>query len=186
MRFKAVATAIFTGLCFLSFMSSSSEPSVGLMVGDKAPEIEGNLLDGTRFSSSEWEGKMVLVDFWASYDAPSRVNNYRKKQLLEQYKNALFLNGEGLEVISVSLDWFKSPLYNSIERDQLEDFAHMCDWKGSDSPLAKAFQVEGPSEVFLLDGSGRIVERGNDLEEIAVTLNRLATVDQTRFAAYRR
>ena len=62
----------------------------------------------------------------------------------------------------------------------------MCDWKGSDSPLVKAFQVDGPSEVFLLDGSGRIVERGNDLEEIAVTLNRLATVDQTRFAAYRR
>jgi thiol-disulfide isomerase/thioredoxin len=185
MRFKAVTFTIFVGLAFVSFMNGSTEPATGVNIGDKAPKIESRLLDGSLFNSEALKGKMVLVDFWASYDAPSRVDNPRKKTILEQYQNSEFLNSDGFVIISVSLDRFKTPLYRSIERDGLEDFYHLCDLKGLDSELASAFKVQDEFVNVLIDGNGRIVEKSSDIEKIAATLDRLESVNREQFALNR-
>lgn len=177
---------IFVGLAFVSFMNGSSEPAIGVNVGDRAPKIESRLLDGSLFDSDTLKGKMILVDFWASYDAPSRIDNPRKKNILEQYRNSEFLNSDGFVIISVSLDRFKTPLYRTIERDGLQDFFHLCDLNGLESELADNFKVGDDFPNFLIDGEGRIVEKSSDIEKIANTLNRLESVDRERFAAYRR
>jgi thiol-disulfide isomerase/thioredoxin len=185
MRLKAVTFTIFAGLAFVSFMNGSYEPAIGVNVGDRAPKIESRLLDGSLFDSDTLKGKMILVDFWASYDAPSRIDNPRKKNILEQYSNSEFLNSEGFVIISVSLDRFKTPLYKTIERDGLQDFFHLCDLNGLDSDLARQFKVGDEFPLFLIDGRGRIVEKSIDIENIAATLNRLESVDRSRFADYR-
>jgi len=184
MRIKAVTFTIFVGLVFASFMNGSFEPSVGVNIGDKAPEIESRLLDGSSFNAKDLKGKMVLVDFWASYDAPSRIANVRKRTILEQYKNSEFLNSNGFVIVSISLDRFKTPLYKSIERDGLEDFLHLCDLKGEDSDLARLYEIDDAFTSFLIDGHGRIVEKSNDIEKIATTLDRLQSVSKDQFAAY--
>ncbi|GAO31124.1 TlpA family protein disulfide reductase [Geofilum rubicundum] len=186
MRFKAVTFTIFVGLAFVSFMNGSTEPAIGVNVGDRAPKIESRLLDGSLFDSEALKGKMVLVDFWASYDAPSRIDNPRKKHILEQYRDSEFLNSDGFVVISVSLDRFKTPLYRTIERDGLQDFFHLCDLNGLESELAESFKVGDDFPNFLIDGEGRIVEKSSDIEKIANTLKRLESVDREHFAAYRR
>ena len=185
MRFKAVTFTIFVGLFFVSFMNGSTEPATGVKIGDKAPKIESRLLDGSLFDAEALKGKMVLVDFWASYDAPSRIDNPRKKTILEQYQNSEFLNGDGFVIISISLDRFKTPLYKTIERDGLQDFFHLCDLNGMDSDLAEAFKVGDDFSNFLIDGQGRIVERSSDLEKIAATLERLESVNREQFALNR-
>ena len=186
MKFRAVTLTIFGGIMFLSFMSGSSDPSVGVSVGDKAPEIESYLLDGTRFDSRNLKGKMILVDFWASYDAPSRIDNPRKKMILEQYQDSKFLNSDSFVIVSISLDRFKTPLNKVIERDGLQTFFHLCDFDGNASKLAQSFGISDEFYGFLIDGEGRIVEKSKDIEAIAGTLERLESVVRTRFANYRR
>jgi peroxiredoxin len=177
---------IVAGLAFLSFMNGTSQPGTGLQIGDKAPLINQHLIDGPEFDIESLKGKMVLIDFWASYDAPSRIDNFRKKMLLEQYANSEFLNSEGFVIVSVSLDRFKAPLFRSIERDGLQDFYHLCDFNGLESQLAATFGINGQLTNFLIDGEGRIVEKSVSLDLIEATLDRLESTDRQLFAAYRK
>ena len=173
MKLKAVSLFVIAGLVFLSFMNGSQEPREGLEVGDKAPEINARLINGKGFSTDSLKGKMILVSFWASYDAPSRIENFRKKVLLDQYRLKSFYKSKGLVVVSVSLDRFKAPYLSSIGRDGIENFYHLCDFKGRESKLAEVFSVEDQMMSFLIDGEGRIVDRSSDLGHIEATLQRL-------------
>ncbi|TCO10444.1 peroxiredoxin [Natronoflexus pectinivorans] len=186
MRIRALIMLAVAGLVFISFISGSTEPDMGLKIGDRAPKIVASLPDGTSFDSDSLKGKMVLVDFWASYDAPSRIDNHRKTMLLERFANSEFLNSEGFVIVSISLDRFKTPFYKTIERDNLFDFYHICDFEGRESKLARKFEISNQMTNFLIDGDGRIVETSNDLDRIESTLHRMESVDRTRFAAYRR
>ena len=186
MRFKVVILIILAGLAFLSFMNGSDQPATGIQVGNKVPAINSRLLNGEPFNLDSLKGKMVLIDFWASYDAPSRLENARKKMILEAYKNSGFINAQGLVIVSISLDRFKSPLNQSIQRDEIDHFLHLCDFKGRESELARQFSVQNQLSDFLIDGEGRIVARGPHLDDIENTLKRLEQIDPSRLAAYRR
>lgn len=185
MRFKVVIMIMIAGLAFLSFINGTNETSTGLQVGNRVPVIQSELLDGTQFNLDSLKGKMVLIDFWASYDAPSRLDNFRKKMLLEQYKNSGFVNAQGLVVVSISLDIFKSPLSQSIERDELEQFLHLCDYMGRESEIAKTFSVQNALTNYLIDGEGRIVARSERIEKIESTLERLEQMNPSRLASNR-
>lgn len=176
---------MIAGLAFLSFINGAFKPATGLQVGDKVPAIKSDLLDGTQFNLDSLKGKMVLIDFWASYDAPSRLDNFRKKILLDQYKNSGFVNAQGLVILSVSLDRFRSPLNQSIQRDELEQFLHLCDFQGRESELAQTFSVQNELANYLIDGEGRIVARSSRLEKIETTLERLEQLNPSRLASYR-
>lgn len=173
MRFKVISLFFIAGLIFLSTIHSSHEPSQGLEIGDKAPVISTKLLSGIDFNSDSLKGKMVLIDFWASYDAPSRINNFHKKMILENYGSKSFYKSEGLVIVSISLDRFKAPYLRSIERDELKGFTHICDFEGENSQWAKAFGIGNKMMSFLIDGDGRIVEKSTELDKIETTLNRL-------------
>ena len=185
MRLKVLIMIVIVGLAFLSFINESNEPVTGLQVGNKVPTIQSHLLDGTQFNLDSLKGKMVLIDFWASYDAPSRLDNFRKKLILEQYKNSGFVNAQGLVILSVSLDRFKSPLKQSIQRDEIEQFLHMCDFKGHESDIAQTFLADKELTNFLIDGKGRIVARSTRLEKIQSTLERLEQLNPSRLASNR-
>ncbi len=173
------------GLVFLSFFNGHSEPTTGLKVGNKIPIIQSDLLDGSKFNLSSLKGKMVLIDFWASYDAPSRLDNFRKKMILDQYRNSNFFNAQGLVILSVSLDRFKSPLNQSILRDELEVFLHICDFKGRQSDLAQTFSVQKHFTNYLIDGEGRVVASSSGLEQIESTLERLEKLNPSQLAMNR-
>ena len=173
MRNKLLLITILAGFVFLSFINGSPEPKEGLQVGNKIPSINQPLLDGTAFSTDSLKGKMVLLDFWASYDAPSRVESYRKKQMAEKYKNQDFLNGKDFVIVSISLDRFKTPLKQVIKQDQLYEMYHICDFQGRESEIAKQFNTTQEMTNYLVDGHGRIVSVSKSMEEIDQTLARL-------------
>ena len=116
---------------------------------------------------------MVLIDFWASYDAPSRIDNFHKKVILEKYGKKSFYKSEGFVIVSISLDRFKAPYLRSIERDGLKEMMHICDFEGENSKWAETFSINGEMMSYLIDGEGRIVEKSNDLDKIESTLKRL-------------
>jgi peroxiredoxin len=167
-------TLILAGLLFLSFINGSPTPKEGLQVGDRIPEINYPLVNGQPFDTETLRGKMVLLDFWASYDAPSRIESFEKKNLLESYKNSSFLKGKGFEIVSISLDRFRTPLLQAIDRDELDSFFHICDFKGRESQIAKEFNNQYKLTNYLIDGDGRIVAASQDIEKIRHTIEQLA------------
>lgn len=169
---KFYSLVVLGALVFLSFYSNTAKSSIGLEVGDKIPNIQTSSIDGKPFDLKNLKGKMVVVNFWASYDASSRVENFEKANLIKKYKMEKFINGDGLSVVSISFDRFKSPLQQAIERDDLSDAIHICDYKGINSELAHAFTTTTPTH-FLVDGNGFIVAKSNKVADISAILGRL-------------
>ncbi len=165
--------SILAGLVFLSFINGSPKPGEGLQIGDEIPVINYPLYNGEPFNTDSLKGKMVLLDFWASYDAPSRIASFEKKKLLETFKNRQFLNGKGFEIVSISLDRFRTPMLQAIERDDLNSFKHLCDFQGRESPIVQRFNNQAKLTSYLIDGDGRIVEVSQDTGKMEQTLLRL-------------
>lgn len=80
------------------------EQMANLGIGDKAPEIEMRDPQGNIRKLSDLKGKIVLIDFWASWCRPCRMENPNVVKTYNEYKDVRFKNGDGFEVFSVSLD----------------------------------------------------------------------------------
>lgn len=173
MKNKLLLITIFAGILFLSFVNGTPEPQVGTDIGNRIPAINQPLVNGAPFHSDSLRGKMVLYDFWASYDAPSRIESARKKELYQKYHNKAFLNGEKFVIVSISLDRFKTPLMEVIENDSLFDMYHICTFEGRESEIAKIFNTTDEMKDYLVDGDGRVVAVANNIDDIDKNLARL-------------
>lgn len=170
---KLTVALVLVGFSFLSLVNGNPEPEVGTKIGDQAPEIRTTLINGEYFNLEDLKGKMVLIDFWASYDANSRIGNHLKSGWIENFQNQSFQNGNGFTIVSVSLDRFKNPLKTAIQSDSMTYPYHICDYKGADSELVAVYRANDMKKV-LIDGDGRIVAVSNNMDEIASALTRLS------------
>lgn len=133
-------------------------------------------VNGGEFIPDSLKGKMLIVNVWASYDANSRINSYELVELANRYSNSNFFAGEGLEVVSISLDTYRSPLKKAIATDGTDNFHHLCDYKGADSEIAKSFGVSAPINM-LIDADGRVLARDFNVKCIADALAFMASAN---------
>ncbi|MCK5028004.1 MAG: AhpC/TSA family protein [Bacteroidales bacterium] len=129
-------------------------------IGKLAPEIILPSPDGDTILLSSLKGKYVLLDFWASWCRPCRVEN---PILVKNYKK---YNEKGFEIFQVSLDKKKDAWVNAIEKDELT-WIHVSDLQYWNSTPAQQYGVQGIPANFLLDRNGRIIAknlRGDALE----------------------
>jgi peroxiredoxin len=166
---KLTLVIVLAGVGFLSFNNGEPTPKVGLEVGDQLPALHTQLIDGQDFDLNKMSGKMVLIDFWASYHGPSRISNFQKERLRKKFAKSTFHNGHGLEVVAISLDRFMSPLQQAIELDGTHHFHHICDFKGQHGTAA-VFDITTPMSI-LIDGDGRIVSKSTSLNKISDALS---------------
>jgi len=124
-----------------------------------APEIALPSPNGDTVRLSSFKGKIVLVDFWASWCPPCRSENFNLTALYKKYKN------KGFEIFQVSLDKTKESWTNAIKDDQLT-WVHCSDLKYWDSPVAKKYSVEEIPVSFLLDKEGVIIAKGLKGQEL--------------------
>lgn len=145
----------------------SLQADEGLEVGNKAPEIKLNNPDGKEVKLSSLKGKMVLIDFWASWCGPCRRENPSVVAAYNNYKDKKFKNGKGFTIYSVSLDQNMDSWKNAIVKDGLVWETHVSDLKYWNSEAAALYAVRGIPTNWLIDGDGIIVAknlRGSSLE----------------------
>jgi thiol-disulfide isomerase/thioredoxin len=121
-----------------------------LRVGETAPEIQlRNKMDSI-VKLSSFNGKVVLIDFWASWCGPCRATNPYVQKLYQKYKAG------GFEVLAVSLDVNKALWLKAIRKDRLS-YTQVVDYDGWLSKVAEKYYVDALPTNFLIDRNGKIV-----------------------------
>ncbi|QHT66591.1 TlpA family protein disulfide reductase [Rhodocytophaga rosea] len=131
-------------------------------VGKKAPDIELTDINGKTIKLSSLKGKVVLIDFWASWCGPCRKENPYTVEIYNAYKD------KGFTVFSVSIDQSKDKWIKAVEKDELVWPYHVIDPKGWYGKAATTYKVEAIPATFLVDKDGTIVAtdlRGAELDK---------------------
>ena len=102
---------------FIAFLFMNFGSSIGFGQGSQAPEIELKSPKGKTIKLSDLRGKVVLVDFWASWCGPCRRENPNVVEAYNKYRKSKFTSGKGFEVLSISLDRKKEPWIEAIRKD---------------------------------------------------------------------
>lgn len=130
-------------------------------IGQEAPDFTQNNPDGEALSLSDFRGKYVLIDFWASWCRPCREENPNVVRIYNEYKD------KGFEILGVSLDDDRAAWLQAIEADQLE-WPQVSDLKRWENAVAQQYAVTAIPHTVLIDKDGKIIAknlRGPSLEE---------------------
>lgn len=121
--------------------------------GAIAPEIKLKNPQGDTVSLHSLRGKVVLIDFWASWCGPCRKENPYVKEIYHKYKD------QGFEIYGVSLDNNAKQWTTAILQDGIS-WLHVSELKGWSTSAAKKYGVSSIPQTFLLDKEGRIYKVG--------------------------
>ncbi|MAO07444.1 MAG: peroxiredoxin [Alteromonas sp.] len=137
-------------------------------LGSVAPNFEAETPEGTMLSLKDAMGTYTIIDFWASWCRPCRMENPNVVRVYNKYHD------KGLNIISVSLDkkgqkdrWIKA-----IEDDNM-DWYHVSNLEFWQDPIARQYNVRSIPATFLLDSEGKIIDknlRGQALEDKIASL----------------
>jgi len=153
------------GIDYVSAIEQMKNPltdirNIGLANGILAPNFTQFDTAGKSILLSDYKGKYVLVDFWASWCGPCRAENPNVLKAYNNYKD------KGLNILGVSLDDSKSKWIKAINDDKLP-WTQVSDLKGWDNVAAVLYLVKGIPQNYLVGPDGKIVAknlRGEDLE----------------------
>lgn len=142
-------------------------PSTSTSIGATAPELAFPNPDGTIMKLSDLRGKVVLIDFWASWCGPCRRENPNVVSVYNKYKD------KGFEIYSVSLDRDKNSWIKAIETDNLVWKNHVSDLKYWSSDAAKLYGVNSIPATFLIDKDGKIIGKNLRGEQLSNALKKI-------------
>ena len=161
---------IFVVLLISSLTSfvEKDKPTGGLNVGDVAPDftIESTSDVQHNFDLTDLKGKYVLLSFWASYDAQSRMQNV-------SLNNALRSDAPNVKMVSISFDEYRSVFEETIRKDQIVTPTCFVETKGEDSGLFKKYRLNRGFTNYLLDGNGVIIAKNISAAELSARVKEL-------------
>ena len=161
---------IFVVLLISSLTSfvEKDKPTGGLNVGDVAPDFRIETTSDVQHNLdlTDLKGQYVLLSFWASYDAQSRMQN-------ASLSNALRSTSQDVEMVSVSFDEYQSVFKETIRKDQIVTPTCFVETKGESSGLFKKYRLNRGFTNYLLDGNGVIIAKNISAAELSAYANKI-------------
>ncbi len=152
---RKIITSLF--FSFLFSAAINAQPRQGQLAADIAlPSVNG---DTIRLSSLK--GKVVFLDFWASWCGPCRLSNKNLVKLYPKYKD------KGFEILGISLDDEKGKWKNAIKQDKIS-WLQVNEAGGWDAKTAIAWNISAIPTSFLIDKEGKLIAmdlEGKELEK---------------------
>ncbi len=168
-KIKTVVSLIVL-LALMSLAPVSVNSEEGTNKGDK---LELSNSTDLQQVLQKYNESLVLINFWAAYDANSHVENIKLAFLTEKYKEKQFENANGLAMISLSMDEFRSVANEVAKRDNLPNNENLFVEKGFDSEIAKSYRLGKSFGNFLVDNKGVIIAKNISVEQLEEILLQL-------------
>lgn len=153
-------------------LTNSESPRIGSF----APKFSGPGLNGEIISLNGIESKYILIDFWASWCAPCRVENPNLAETLKKYSK------EDFTIVGVSLDNNEASWKQAIKDDGIENWIHISSLKYFNDPIAKLYDVasQGVPTSFLIDPERRIIAKNLKSNDLEATLNVYLKINESK------
>jgi peroxiredoxin len=135
-------------------------------VGDKAPDFSAPNPNDIAVSLNTSLGKLTVLDFWASWCGPCRVDSPNLVKVYNTYKD------KGLAIVGISLDQQKESWKKAIDNDQL-DWTHVSYLKRWDDPIAAIYGVRSIPQLFLLDENGVVIAKERQATDFIPVLEKI-------------
>jgi thiol-disulfide isomerase/thioredoxin len=146
----------------------------GIEIGMFAPDIVLPNIDGDTVSLSDFNGKIVLINFWASWCSPCRKKTPDLLKIYNDYKTAKFNNNEsGFVIFNVSLDRNDKAWTKSIIADKMENTINIGDMNGWKNSAASSYNIKSIPSNVLIDGEGRVLAVNLSIKDLKKKLRKL-------------
>ena len=152
----------------LTSFVEKDKPTGGAGVGGIAPDFKIQSMSAGQplAELSDMKGKYVLLSFWASYDAHSRMQNASLSNVLRSASR-----NENVEMVSVSFDEYQSIFKETVRKDQIVTPTCFVETKGESSGLFKKYRLGRGFTNYLLDENGVIIAKNISAAELSAYLN---------------
>ena len=156
-------------ICSLTAFVEKDKPTGGLSEGDVAPDfkIESTLNGQPAFKLGNLKGKYVLLSFWASYDAQSRMQNASLSNALRSTAR------NNVKMVSVSFDEYQSIFEETIRKDQIVTPTCFVETKGEYSGLFKKYRLGRGFTNYLLDDNGVIIAKNISAADLSAYVSEI-------------
>ena len=150
----------------LTSFVGKDKPTGGLNVGDIAPDFQIRSMLGEQPAGklSDLRGRYVLLSFWASYDAQSRMQNASLSNALRS------VGSDSVEMVSVSFDEYPSVFKETVRKDQIATSACFVETGVTASGLYDKYRLKRGFATYLLDADGVIVAKNISAAELSAYL----------------
>lgn len=149
------------------FVAVSSSVEAQPPVGSLSPEIALPNAYGSITKLSSLKGKVVLIDFWASWCGPCRMSNRAMNSVYEKYK------GKGFEVFAVSIDASKQAWLSAVKQDKTQWLQVHDPSAANGNKLTQTWNLHYIPSTFLLDKEGKIVAENPEKEALEKLLDKM-------------
>ena len=147
-------------LILLVLSGCASGPPVPLATGQVAPDFAAKTLDGETFRLGDQRGKVVVLDFWATWCGPCKAMIPHQREMVKRFAGRPFV------MVGISADDKKHPeMVRDFVRDERMTWTHLHD--GDDGPIIASYRVGGFPTMYVIDARGIIryvVHKDSDLE----------------------
>ena len=137
-------------------------------IGSFAPKFTGPGIDGEIISLEQVKSKYILIDFWASWCEPCRIENPVLTNLMKSYSNDNFV------IMGVSLDVSRDAWLKAIEVDDIKSWIHISNLEYFNGPIVKLYNIRGDVGIpsnFLINEERRIIAKDIKSDELEFILN---------------
>ncbi len=162
--FSAMSTSavmLFSAMLMYGFSTVENQP--GNTASNGSDTLSADSLD-----LSKYKGKVVVLNFWASWSKASRTENKNLVRIYQKYKS-----NAKVVFVSVSLDTDQASWKSAIEEDELAWKDHQCDFKKYESPIAVKYNVNTLPKILLIDANGAVSASSAKMIDLENSIDKL-------------